>query len=575
MTAEIQFAGLGLAQPLLRAISDAGYTIPTPIQAKAIPLVLAGGDLLAAAQTGTGKTAGFVLPILHRLQANPAATNGTPRPGRPRCLILTPTRELAAQVEESVRTYGKHVSVKSMVMYGGVGLQPQVAQLRKRVDILVATPGRLLDHVGQRNVDLSGIEILVLDEGDRMLDMGFIHDIKRILALMPKERQSMLFSATFSDEVRALAGSLLRNPGAVDVAPRNTACELVQQRAHLVAKDQKRDVLSHLIRTNGWEQVLVFTRTKHGANRLAEKLEKDGIAAVAIHGNKSQAARTRALAQFKKGEVPVLVATDIAARGLDIEDLPHVVNFELPNVPEDYIHRIGRTGRAGSSGEAVSLVDSEEIQMLRAIEKLIKRPIERVSLDGFVAPTRNAAERAADERPREARPARHERKPREREPERQPRRQANEAPRNRVRSPSHADGVDGNRAHQSRTDETRGNRTPQKRTEEARSDRTRHYRTDDARANPGHAHRGDFAQPNRTPPTSRDERPVHRTHPNGSDVGRGNRTSHNSGMEVDGNRAQPSAVPNPDQESLSEAARHQSLPQPALFSPRPQQRRRG
>jgi ATP-dependent RNA helicase RhlE len=332
---ETQFAGLGLAQPLLRAISDAGYTIPTPIQVKAIPLVLAGGDLLAAAQTGTGKTAGFVLPILHRLLAADAPANGAPRPGRPRCLIVTPTRELAAQVEESVRTYGKHVPIRSMVMFGGVGMQPQITQLRKRVDILVATPGRLLDHAGQRTVDLSGVEILVLDEGDRMLDMGFIHDIRRILALMPKQRQSMLFSATFSDEVRALAASLLDNPAAVDVAPRNTACELVQQTVHLVPKDQKRDALSHLIRHNGWEQVLVFTRTKHGANRLAEKLEKDGIRAAAIHGNKSQSARTRALAQFKKGEVPVLVATDLAARGLDIEELPHVVNFELPNVAED------------------------------------------------------------------------------------------------------------------------------------------------------------------------------------------------------------------------------------------------
>ena len=379
MNTENQFAGLGLAEPLLRAVCDAGYSIPTPIQAKAIPLVLAGGDLLAAAQTGTGKTAGFVLPILHRLHTQPANV----RPGRPRCLVLTPTRELAAQVEESVRTYGKYVPVKSMVMFGGVGFQPQAAQLRKRVDMLVATPGRLLDHAGQRTVDLSGIEILVLDEGDRMLDMGFIHDIKRVLALLPKTRQSMLFSATFSEDVRALAAKLLNNPGCVDVAPRNTASELVQQSVHMISKEKKRDLLSHLIRKHEWRQVLVFTRTKHGANRLAEKLEKDGIRSAAIHGNKSQSARTRALTDFKNGRVPVLVATDIAARGLDIQELPHVVNFELPNVPEDYVHRIGRTGRAGVSGAAVSLVDRDEIQLLRDIEKLIKRPIERITVDGF------------------------------------------------------------------------------------------------------------------------------------------------------------------------------------------------
>jgi ATP-dependent RNA helicase RhlE len=382
MNTENQFAGLGLAEPLLRAVTAAGYTIPTPIQAKAIPLVLAGGDLLAAAQTGTGKTAGFVLPILHRLLTTEPKSPA--RPGRPRCLVLTPTRELAAQVEESVRTYGRYVAVKSVVVYGGVGFQPQVAQLRKRVDFLVATPGRLLDHAGQKTVDLSGVEILVLDEGDRMLDMGFIHDIKRILALMPKARQSMLFSATFSDDVRALANQLLNKPGFVEVAARNTASELVQQTVHMVGKNQKRDLLSHLIRSNKWEQVLVFTRTKHGANRLAEKLERDGIRSAAIHGNKSQAARTRALAEFKQGRVPVLVATDIAARGLDIVELPHVVNFELPNVAEDYVHRIGRTGRAGVTGSAISLVDSEELGFLRDIEKLLRHPIERVAVHGFV-----------------------------------------------------------------------------------------------------------------------------------------------------------------------------------------------
>ena len=408
MNTENQFAGLGLAEPLLRAVTDAGYTIPTPIHAKAIPLVLAGGDLLAAAQTGTGKTAGFVLPIMHRLITT--EPKSPVRAGRPRCLVLTPTRELAAQVEESVRTYGKHVQIKSMVIYGGVGIQPQVAQLRKRVDMLVATPGRLLDHAGQKTLDLSGVEILVLDEGDRMLDMGFIRDIKRILALMPKVRQSMLFSATFSEEVRALAGQLLNKPGHVDVAPRNTASELVQQTVHMVGKNQKRDLLSHLIRENNWGQVLVFTRTKHGANRLAEKLERDGIRTAAIHGNKSQAARTRALAEFKDGRVPVLVATDIAARGLDIVELPHVVNFELPNVAEDYVHRIGRTGRAGVTGSAISLVDSEEMGYLRDIEKLLKRPIERVAVEGFVARPRHESDRD-DERPAPGPRRQHSRQP--------------------------------------------------------------------------------------------------------------------------------------------------------------------
>jgi ATP-dependent RNA helicase RhlE len=376
-----QFAGLGLAPTLLRAIDDAGYLTPTPIQLQAIPPALAGRDLLAAAQTGTGKTAGFVLPILQRLSES-VGPNGA-APGRPRCLILTPTRELAAQVEESVRVYGKHLPLKSMVMFGGVGIQPQIAQLRRRVDILVATPGRLLDHAGQRTVNLSEVEVLVLDEGDRMLDMGFMPDIKRVLALLPKKRQSMLFSATFSEEIRTLAHGLLNDPASIDVAPRNVPIELVEQTVHLVAKDRKRDLLSHLIREKAWTQVLVFTRTKHGANRLTEKLERDGIAAAAIHGNKSQAARTRALDDFKRGSIPVLVATDIAARGLDIEELPHVVNFELPNVAEDYVHRIGRTGRAGSTGAAVSLVEPEELGLLRAIEKLIKRQIDRVAVEGF------------------------------------------------------------------------------------------------------------------------------------------------------------------------------------------------
>ncbi|MFZ5722841.1 MAG: DEAD/DEAH box helicase [Pseudomonadota bacterium] len=398
------FAALGLAPALLRAVEEAGYSSPTPIQQQAIPVVLSGRDLLAAAQTGTGKTAGFTLPILQILSTRAAAQV---KPGRPRVLVLTPTRELAAQVEESVRTYGKHLPVTSMVMFGGVGMQPQVDKLKKRVDILVATPGRLLDHAGQKTLDLSGIEILVLDEADRMLDMGFIHDIKRVLKLLPVKRQNLLYSATFSDEIRTLAGGLLHNPASVEVARRNTASELVTQRVYLSAKEQKRYLLAHLITQGAWEQVLVFTRTKHGANRLAEFLDKNGLSAMAIHGNKSQSARTKALGDFKAGTLRVLVATDIAARGLDIDQLPHVVNYELPNVPEDYVHRIGRTGRAGSTGEAVSLVDPEEQKFLRDIERLIRREVPRAKADGFV-PAQIQQQAAADgyNRPRPPMPPR-------------------------------------------------------------------------------------------------------------------------------------------------------------------------
>jgi ATP-dependent RNA helicase RhlE len=386
---EITFASLNLAQPLMRAIGDAGYTKPTPVQAQAIPLVLAGVDLLAGAQTGTGKTAGFTLPILQLLSAKPA-TN--PRAGRPRCLILVPTRELAAQVEESVQTYGKYQPLKSMVMFGGVNINPQIKDLRGQVDILVATPGRLLDHVGQKTLDLSGVEILVLDEADRMLDMGFIRDIRKILALLPKHRQNLLFSATFSDEIKNLADGLLHNPGYVEVERRNSTVELICQSVHLVPQKLKSHLLAHLIKHNDWKQVLVFTRTKHGANRLTEKLIALDIPAAAIHGNKSQPARTKALAQFKDGSLPVLVATDIAARGLDIDQLPHVVNFDLPNVPEDYVHRIGRTGRAGCMGAAISLVDREELPYIRNIERLIKREIPVVAVDSFVPPANLPAE---------------------------------------------------------------------------------------------------------------------------------------------------------------------------------------
>jgi len=393
MTTETSFSSLALGEPLLRAIADAGYTTPTPIQAQAIPQVLAGGDLLAAAQTGTGKTAGFTLPILHLLTSRPVPA----KPGRPRCLILVPTRELAAQVEESVKTYGKYLQLTSMVMFGGVNINPQFKALKSRVDILVATPGRLLDHLGQKTVDLSGVEILVLDEADRMLDMGFIRDIKKVLAVLPKQRQNLLFSATFSDEIRALANGLLHNPKSVEVARRNTTVEVIEQSMHRVPQAHKRDLLAHLIKHHDWQQVLVFTRTKHGANKLAEKLIKDGISAAAIHGNKSQSARTKALASFKDGSVRVLVATDIAARGIDIDQLPQVVNFELPNVAEDYVHRIGRTGRAGSTGSALSLVDDEELAYLRDIEKLIKRSIVRVEVEGFTPPAK--ADLMSDERP--------------------------------------------------------------------------------------------------------------------------------------------------------------------------------
>ena len=397
MNTQTPFAALGLAEPLLRAVVETGYTIPTPIQAQAIPQVLKGGDLLAAAQTGTGKTAGFTLPILHRLMQSPAQDR---KAGRPRCLILTPTRELTAQVEESVRTYGKHTTLRSMVMFGGVNINPQINALRKPLDILVATPGRLLDHAQQKTVDLSGVEILVLDEADRMLDMGFIRDIRRILALLPKTRQNLLFSATFSDEIRELSKGVLNNPVEISVARRNTASELVTQTMVMTEQAHKRDLLSFIIRESGWHQVLVFTRTKHGANRLAEKLVKDGLAAAAIHGNKSQAARTRALAGFKDGKVAVLVATDIAARGIDIDQLPNVVNFELPNIPEDYVHRIGRTGRAGTTGSALSLVDKTEIKYLSAIEKLIKKPIERTTIEGW-SPSMVKAEPASSHFDRE------------------------------------------------------------------------------------------------------------------------------------------------------------------------------
>ncbi|BCO31054.1 ATP-dependent RNA helicase RhlE [Thiohalobacter sp. COW1] len=373
----MSFETLGLMAELLRAIDSQGYTTPTPIQRQAVPVILEGRDVLAGAQTGTGKTAAFTLPMLQLLSQRP-------RKGRaPRALVLTPTRELAAQVGESVETYGAHLKLRSAIIFGGVGINPQIEALKRGVDILVATPGRLLDHAGQGTVDLSAIEILVLDEADRMLDMGFIHDIRRVMKLLPQRRQNLLFSATYSNEIKRLADGLLHRPALIEVARRNTAAETVTQHVYRVDKDGKRDLLIHLIDAGQWSQVLVFTRTKHGANRLAEQLNRADIEAAAIHGNKSQSARTRALAGFKDGSVRVLVATDIAARGLDIDRLPHVVNYELPNVPEDYVHRIGRTGRAGEEGAAISLVGADEAKLLKDIERVLNKTIPVLPMPTF------------------------------------------------------------------------------------------------------------------------------------------------------------------------------------------------
>ncbi|WP_394203382.1 DEAD/DEAH box helicase [Shewanella waksmanii] len=374
----MSFDSLGLSAPILKALANKGYQTPSPIQAQAIPAVLTGKDVMAAAQTGTGKTAGFTLPLLENLMGGQKASRK-----QVRALVLTPTRELAAQVAESVTTYGSALPLKSAVVFGGVGIVPQIQQLARGVDILVATPGRLLDLYQQGAVSFKQLEVLVLDEADRMLDMGFIHDIKKILALLPAKRQNLMFSATFSDDIRALAKGLVNNPVEISVTPRNTTANTVKQWICPVDKTRKSAVLVQLINDNNWQQVLVFSRTKHGANRLAKSLDTKGITAAAIHGNKSQSARTRALTNFKTGEIRVLVATDIAARGLDIDQLPQVVNFDLPNVPEDYVHRIGRTGRAGATGQAVSLVSHEENKLLRDIERLIKQNLPREVIAGF------------------------------------------------------------------------------------------------------------------------------------------------------------------------------------------------
>jgi ATP-dependent RNA helicase RhlE len=391
----MSFDSLGLSPALLRAVSEQGYTQPTPIQGRVIPVVLEGRDVMAGAQTGTGKTAGFTLPLLQRL------SQSIPSGRRPvRALILTPTRELAAQVGESVKSYGKHLPLYSTVIYGGVSINPQIGELKRGVDILVATPGRLLDHAQQRTVDLSHVEIFVLDEADRMLDMGFLPDIRRVISLLPQRRQNLLFSATFPNDIRTLANKMLTSPVSVEIGERNAAAEKIEQAAYFADKGQKRGLLSWLIGSGDWRQVLVFTRTKHGANRLAEQLERDGFTAAAIHGNKSQGARTRALADFKRGTVRVLVATDIAARGLDIDQLPHVVNYDLPEVAEHYVHRIGRTGRAGNEGLAVSLVAGDERPLLKQIERLLGYAVEIRRPEGYVpAPPRPDENRS--QRPQE------------------------------------------------------------------------------------------------------------------------------------------------------------------------------
>lgn len=371
------FTALGLMPELTRALADRGYAEPTPVQTRVIPEILAGRDILAGAQTGTGKTAGFALPILQLLHGAAHA----PKP--PRALVLVPTRELAAQVNESIRTYGKYLRLRTQVVFGGVGIGPQIDGFRRGTDILVATPGRLLDHAQQGTVDLSQVQILVLDEADRMLDMGFIADIRRVIKLLPRKRQNLMFSATYTDDIRRLAQNILHQPVEIEVARRNAAVDSVEQCAYMVPKDQKRALLSHLIHDGDWSQVLIFTRTKHGANRLTKQLQDDGINAAAIHGNKSQSARTQALAGFKNFDVRALVATEVASRGLDIKELPHVVNYELPNVPEDYVHRIGRTGRAGATGIAVSLVAHDEIGLLKDIEKVLRKSVPQLPLPHF------------------------------------------------------------------------------------------------------------------------------------------------------------------------------------------------
>jgi ATP-dependent RNA helicase RhlE len=419
------FDSLGLIPELTRALADRGYTDPTPVQAQVIPEILAGRDILAGSQTGTGKTAGFTLPLLQKLHPAPAMH-------APRALILVPTRELASQVAESIKSYGKYLHLRTLVIFGGVSINPQKDSLRRGTDILVATPGRLLDHAQQRTIDFSKIEILVLDEADRMLDMGFINDIRRVIRLLPQQRQNLMFSATYSDDIRQLAHGLLRQPVEIEVARRNAAVESIEQQVYMIGKDQKRALLSHLILSGDWSQVLIFTRTKHGANRLTKQLEQDGIRAAAIHGNKSQNARTQALADFKTMGIRALVATEVAARGLDIKELPHVVNYELPNVPEDYVHRIGRTGRAGATGIALSLVAPDENGLLKDIERLLRKQIQRMAVPAFPA----------------APPPRPDQEERYRDPRSQPRRAQSSQGRNQPRAAQGGNGPRPNQAQQ-------------------------------------------------------------------------------------------------------------------------------
>ncbi|MEP0174566.1 MAG: DEAD/DEAH box helicase [Paraglaciecola sp.] len=436
----MSFADLGLSPKILSAITSKGYTTPSPIQAQAIPAVLKGSDVMAAAQTGTGKTAGFTLPILHLLsQGKPAKAN------QARALILTPTRELAAQVAESVQTYGQDLSLRSTVVFGGVGINPQMQKLRKGADVLVATPGRLLDLYNQNAVKFNELEILVLDEADRMLDMGFIHDIKKIIKLLPQKRQNLMFSATFSDDIRKLAKGLVNNPVEVSVSPANTTVDLVEQWVYPVDKSRKSQLLTHLIKENDWQQVLVFSRTKHGANRIVKQLEGRGITAAAIHGNKSQGARTKALADFKQGKVKALIATDIAARGLDIDQLPQVVNFDLPNVAEDYVHRIGRTGRAGAKGQAISMVTQDEFKELVDIEILTKQLIQRKVIAGY-EPSQPLPESKEGQRPIKAK-----KKP-------QPNRPNNQSNRNRTGDSRNNNGQPSQRRRKNPANNTSGNR---------------------------------------------------------------------------------------------------------------------
>ncbi|MEP1385854.1 MAG: DEAD/DEAH box helicase [Paraglaciecola sp.] len=436
----MSFADLGLSPKILSAITSKGYTTPSPIQAQAIPAVLKGSDVMAAAQTGTGKTAGFTLPILHLLsQGKPAKAN------QARALILTPTRELAAQVAESVQTYGQDLSLRSTVVFGGVGINPQMQKLRKGADVLVATPGRLLDLYNQNAVKFNELEILVLDEADRMLDMGFIHDIKKIIKLLPQKRQNLMFSATFSDDIRKLAKGLVNNPVEVSVSPANTTVDLVEQWVYPVDKSRKSQLLTHLIKENDWQQVLVFSRTKHGANRIVKQLEGRGITAAAIHGNKSQGARTKALSDFKQGKVKALIATDIAARGLDIDQLPQVVNFDLPNVAEDYVHRIGRTGRAGAKGQAISMVTQDEFKELVDIEILTKQLIQRKVIAGY-EPSQPLPESKEGQRPIKAK-----KKP-------QPNRQNNQSNRNRTGDSRNNNGQLSQRRRKNPANNTSGNR---------------------------------------------------------------------------------------------------------------------